>query len=413
MKQNTYISKKIWNQQGVKELLLWMVGALLVSSILGVLLRWYFIWPVEGLDYRNILHSHSHIALLGWISPVCMFMMALTVGWENSSMRIAFHSIGVVSILMGLSFLLYGYNVLSISLSVVHTALSLYVVLNLWKVSSTEHKLLNIALVWYLISTVSVLFVGPFKAIFGGNSTLYLLSIQFFLHTIFNAWLVYAILYLFVWWLDNNGMHLVTPKYFNSYMNLGILLSFSLQIHWLVPNTIFYFLNILGVVLQLIAYRFLITVVLRLKTRFRENKYIYLSLISVVISLSLKLFSWVITAIPVVADDLISIRHAAIAFFHLNALGFSTLSVVSLLFGTQVLPFNKWTLAALYIFITAFILKEAFLLIQTVLLYLELGFIPYFYHILMYSAILFPISIGLFFIHLLKSSSKKPYLILN
>ena len=42
------------------------LGYFLIIAFLGVLLRLFFIIDVP-FDYRFIVHSHSHVALLGWL----------------------------------------------------------------------------------------------------------------------------------------------------------------------------------------------------------------------------------------------------------------------------------------------------------------------------------------------------------
>ena len=40
---------------------------LVFSAIAGVVLRYYNFTPIIGLNYKYLLHTHSHVALLGWM----------------------------------------------------------------------------------------------------------------------------------------------------------------------------------------------------------------------------------------------------------------------------------------------------------------------------------------------------------
>ena len=47
----------------------------LISAVLGVLLRMTFFHPIAGLNYKFLLHTHSHIVLLGWITNALIAML--------------------------------------------------------------------------------------------------------------------------------------------------------------------------------------------------------------------------------------------------------------------------------------------------------------------------------------------------
>ena len=51
----------------------------LIIALLGLLLRLFLVAPPAGLNYRNLLHAHSHVALLGWLFSA--FFVALTRGF--------------------------------------------------------------------------------------------------------------------------------------------------------------------------------------------------------------------------------------------------------------------------------------------------------------------------------------------
>jgi polyferredoxin len=44
----------------------WALVFLLLITITGLALRYYFTSQIPGLSFNNIKHGHSHTAMLGW-----------------------------------------------------------------------------------------------------------------------------------------------------------------------------------------------------------------------------------------------------------------------------------------------------------------------------------------------------------
>ncbi|MDV7396479.1 hypothetical protein RZS08_34105, partial [Arthrospira platensis SPKY1] len=85
---------------------------------------------------------------------------------------------------------------MSIALSTLHTALALWMAWSMYQTQLTPTHLTKDACLWFGVSLAAVLAVGPFKALLGPQSVLYLASIQFFLHAQFNGWLFFVLLAL-------------------------------------------------------------------------------------------------------------------------------------------------------------------------------------------------------------------------
>lgn len=377
-------------------IVLWGWVAFFISAILGAYLRYYYLNPIEGLNYRNILHAHSHLALLGWLTPMMLWSMIPELYLKNLKIRFSFHLIGVSAILMTGIFFFYGYNAISISLSVLHSLLTLLVAVHLFKISGPDDYFLKYAVIWLLISMISVMAVGPFKAIYGSNSIFYFLSIQFFLHIIFNGWLVFSFLFIFKKIFKSESFD-ISINYLDIHiLNVGIILSFFLQIHWMIPKPYFMVINAFGVLFLLYIYGKII-IKLKILINLKKRNFIYnISMFSFILVLSFKMIALLITAVPIVSDQIISIRSAAIAFFHLNALGISSLSLFIYWFHEGIISENFTTSWAIILYTIAFIWKEILLVLQTVLLYLSKGFLPKYEELLWAGAMVFPISISLF-----------------
>jgi len=95
----------------------------LLTALSGVWLRAIPFLSLTTLPYDNILHGHSHIAILGW-AFLGIFIVLLAMLWPNLRQKkhaiILTVTIFVVSVLMFFAFLYEGYAKYSIIMSTVH-----------------------------------------------------------------------------------------------------------------------------------------------------------------------------------------------------------------------------------------------------------------------------------------------------
>jgi len=172
-----------------------------VAALLGLLLRYYFIDSI-ALNYRFLTHAHSHIAMLGW---VYLMLFTLIVHYFIPDKKPVYNRLFWLTefavIGMMLSFPFQGYAAVSITFSTLHIFCSYYFVYLIWK----HHKISNLpsrymlkaSLLFMLLSTIGVWFLGPAVATLGKASAFYQIAIQFFLHFQFNGWFLLAVLAVF------------------------------------------------------------------------------------------------------------------------------------------------------------------------------------------------------------------------
>lgn len=101
------------------------LGWLFLAALLGTLLRWHQVWPVDGLVYPYWLHAHSHLAFLGWLFNAffVIFTSGLS-GESDKSARKLFVWLQLPLLGMAISFRTGGYSSLSIVFSTSHILLS-------------------------------------------------------------------------------------------------------------------------------------------------------------------------------------------------------------------------------------------------------------------------------------------------
>src|SRR5690606_3730360 len=94
-----------------------------IAAGIGVLLRFHFVMPVDGLQYPFWLHTHSHIMFLGWVTnALFLFFTESFIGnTQKRKYKVVFILIQILLAGMLVSFPLQGYGLIPIVLSTLHT----------------------------------------------------------------------------------------------------------------------------------------------------------------------------------------------------------------------------------------------------------------------------------------------------
>jgi hypothetical protein len=303
---------------------------------------------------------------------------------------------------MLVSFAYQGYGAVSISFSALHIVLSYIFALNIFrdiKKTTMIHGLyaryLKTALWWMILSTVGVLGLGPVIAITGKHSTLYELSIQFYLHFQINGWVVFAVMTCLIARLDiikNSMLHALLTRFY--YLLTGAtLLTFALPVAWYAEIDILYYLNSAGVVIQLLAGLIFIRHILPgLRSHNKEKWYKNLIVVSAVYFI-LKFLFQVVLVDPGLAEAAMSNRILVIAFLHLILLGFASHFLLSeTVSGSLSGRFGR------IIFITGVMSSELLQLMQGALFWMGKGFIPGYFALLFSLSLLIPVGSVLLFV---------------
>src|SRR5690554_4626222 len=132
----------------------------LIAATLGLFLRFLYIYPTTGFNFKFLTHAHSHIAMLGW---VYLSIQCFVVGWYIKGSLKKYKRLFWVTQLavvgMLLSFPFQGYAAISISFSTLHIFCSYFFLRLIWKnhktQSTTSKLLLKASLLFMLISTRS------------------------------------------------------------------------------------------------------------------------------------------------------------------------------------------------------------------------------------------------------------------
>ena len=381
---------------------------------MGLLLRGAFVWGLSWIDYLNVLHGHSHVAMLGWVYLALFMLLGSRFipaeKWTQPVYSRLFWFTQFTVFGMMIAFPLQGYGAVSISFSALHIFASYVFVYLLWR----DHRelrpevalLLKTALVLMVISTIGVWLLGPIAGSGGRSSTIYQLAIQFYLHFQFHGWFTFAILALLLDVLTKNSeLNGTTFRRFYAMLLASVALTYGLVLAWGYGGLIPLVLNGLGLLLQLMA----LLLYLRLISDGRRKIFQNLSP-SVRVLYRFGLISWIVKVavqtvvlIPAAAEVSMVLRPLMIGFIHLTLLGFISGLLFAMFFSTgNKLPASKWMYAGMIMFISGFAFTELLLFAQGLFYWFQWGQLPAYYELIFATSILLPVAIVLMIIHVIR-----------
>ncbi|CAN1507199.1 hypothetical protein MCETHM1_00678 [Flavobacteriaceae bacterium] len=373
---------------------------------MGLLLRWMYVAPIEGVNFQFLMHGHSHVAMLGWVYLMLYCLIFHLFIPKEAQQKPVYNRLFWVTELavvgMMIDFPAQGYAFASILFSTMHIFCSYYFCYLIWKDAKPrtypEKRMLQTALFFMIFSTLGVWCLGPAVGMMGKASAFYQIAIQFFLHFQFNGWFMIAVLALFF----KQSKIKIDEKKFRLFYNLCVtstVLTLALPVSWSLSNPIFYWINAVGVIIQLLSF---ILFTLLLKPHFQYffaplsplEKTVYRFALC---SLALKIIIQLVVLIPELAQISHEIRNFVIGYIHLTMLGIIT----GFLFGFALqngflnskIKIQKW---GIKFFLLGFVATEILLFLQGTWLFLKNGAFPNYYQNLFIASIGLPL--GLLFV---------------
>lgn len=392
-----------------------------IASLMGLLLRWMYVAPIEGVNFQFLMHGHSHVAMLGWVYLMLYCLIFHFFIPREAQQKPIYNRLFWVTELavvgMMIDFPAQGYAFASILFSTLHIFCSYYFCYLIWKdtkpATFPEKRMLRTALFFMVFSTLGVWCLGPAVGLMGKASAFYQIAIQFFLHFQFNGWFMFAVLALFFkqskLYIDEKKFHL----FYNLFV-IGTVLTLALPVSWSLSNPVFYWINVVGVVLQLFSAILFIQLI---RPQFQAFFSPLSSLEKIVyrfalFSLALKIIIQLVVLVPELAQVSHEIRNFVIGYIHLTMLGIITGFLFGFAFQNNFLnsqnTIQKW---GTILFLFGFIATEILLFLQGIWLLLTKGEFPDYYQNLFLSSIFLPT--GLLMLTIGISFKNKTTLILN
>jgi hypothetical protein len=385
----------------------WISGALiffLLASLLGAVMRLFWIEEIPFLDYKHILHAHSHTALLGWgyilISGLLIYLY-IPVSPGNNIIKRIWYGIVIATAGMFIAFIYQGYGAVSIAFSVLFVFISYAFAWYFFKFrrparSAAYETFFRWAVIWQLISTMGLWAIPVVSITMGKAHPLYHMSVQFFLHFQFNGWFSYAVIGLVVYYLNKQGYNLKMPKYTFAILQLSLLLTYAQSITWSNPlQTIFYF-NSLGVLLQATAFFLIFSNLWKSRPSFGQHTSWMKGLLFLGIgSLLFKVLIQSMVVVPQIATISYTIRNFVIGFIHIIMLGAVTMTGGFMISEFNLIKNNKLTRLGWVVLMIGFVLTEFILFGQGILLWMREGYVNNYYQLIFGATILLPVAISL------------------
>lgn len=339
---------------------------LLIVACLGVILRYKGAFYMPVLDYKYLLHAHSHFAFSGWITTILFTAFVYLIPYRKVY-QYQFWLNQVASFGMLISFTMQGYGVVSIAfstLSVICTWWFAYTYLKDIKTVTFPplvRSCIQLALSFLIISNF-----GPFMLAFAkGNWVLYNNAIYFYLHFQYNGWFTFGVFALFFWAAPRYHIYLAPnfSKVFVILMGIACIPAYCLSMLWAHPPGYIYAIGGAGALLQVAALAFLVLGVPR-------RKHIHPLWILASIAFIIKIILQALALVHVLGRFTYGFRPVVIGYLHLVVLGFVTFSIIGFLIQNRLLRVTRY---GLVIFITGVIFNEAVLGIQCLLGFMEKG----------------------------------------
>lgn len=311
----------------------------LMAALLGLVLRSFASVDI-AINYKFIVHTHSHIALLGWVYlalTTLIYKLYVQSPLKDKKYRRIFWLTQLSLVGMLVTFPFTGYALFSIIFSTLFLFASYWFFWFFTKHAKREFKKTNgyrciKAALWYLVvSSLGPWALGVIMNSMGAESIWYRLAIYFYLHFLYNGWMIMVLFGLFFYVLEQWKIQLPksTFKKFFWSLNLGIVLSFFLSMLFTKPPIPLYVIGGLGGTFQLFALILLLRFLLPFRSKLGSmlSKWQWHLLKTVLVLLFAKMMLQWLTAFPYFANIASTYLAFTIGYLHWTFLGVVTIAL--------------------------------------------------------------------------------------
>lgn len=349
---------------------------LLIIAALGTLMRYKIGFEFPYFEQKNLQLAHSHFAFTGWASHSLFCLIIYYLRDSLNEIQIQKYKYLIILNLcfaygILLSFLFYGYSLLSFSLSfgaIFVSYIFTYLFYKDFKAqlkSNPAVKWILAGMVYNVISSFGLINIAYLILNHHLSSHTFLGSQYFYLHFQYNGWFLLACIGLFVGLLYKAGI-ILNDKIEYKLIAYAGLPTFLLSILWLHLPIWLYAICVVATVMQLVGLLKLWQklYLLRLEIAKIFNKLVIWLLILSGIALTAKMMLQFGSIFPTISKLAYGFRPIVVAYLHLILLGVISTFILSNFIKFKKHPLLKSGLAGLLILIVGIYLTELILLVQ-------------------------------------------------
>ena len=383
----------------------------LVVALVGVLLRYKINFPLPWVNYKFLLHAHSHFAFAGWITQILMSLIVQFVYEDNSNVGLTrykkiFWGNFVTAYGMLFSFPFQGYGLFSIIFSTLSVIVSYIFIAFVWK--DLKHiadigyskAWIKASLLLYAISSVGPFSLAYLMANKISGQDLYFGSVYFFLHFQYNGWFLFACFGLFFNYLHRAGF-LNTALYSKRIFYVLFITCFPayfLSTMWMDLPIAIRIIATVAAIAQLISLVYIFKLFVHTKKLLSNNLNTLTKKLwgMVLIAFVIKLVLQCLSTIPSLSQYAFGFRPVVIGYLHLSFLGIITFFIFGYI--QQVVTLNR---IGVYTFIVGVLITEITLMLQG---FENIGFsaLPFANYILFIASIVITVGLGFIVIKIVK-----------
>lgn len=342
--------------------LIWFI----IAVALAALLRSVFAYNLGSwFNYQYMLHTHSHLAFLGWVFNALYYLLLKQYNLLNKkkySHLFILLNLSVVGMLFTFPFT--GYALWSIVFSTLHIVLSYVFGFMLWrdtKGDNSLHRKFAMAAVFFMVlSSIGPFSLGPIIAQGMKDTIWYELAIYFYLHFQYNGWFLLAIISLVLYQMkgvDSDNWQ----RAFNLFF-LSTILNYSLSTLWTNPGWVINITSVLSSIMQIHALFLVRTdlhIYLKTQERFKYGLYTLIYTLFVI-----KVFFSLLGSIQEVADFVYQNRNLTIGYLHAIFLGVVTPFIIHRLAEAKKVTEIRNYKRAMLLFFLFFLISELLLTVS-------------------------------------------------
>jgi len=343
------------------------LGYFVLIAIMGVALRLFAITELP-ITYRYIVHTHSHIALLGWVyTGLTTILYYLYLKDSGISKKYTYLFWGTQATILGMlfSFPFTGYALFSIIFSTLFLIATYVFAFFFLKYTPKElkslqsYKLIRVAIWFMVLSSIGPWVVGIVMATLGNTSPWYHNAIYFYLHFQYNGWFLLALCGILLRLFEQHGITFSKKSFKQFYylLNIGVILTFFISILWMQPHWLFNALAIIGGVLQVSAFSILYGKILWERSTLKKHlsKQTEWVLKFAGFCLAIKLIAQLMGSFPTTAEIISGNIDYIISYLHWVFLGLVSVALIAFL---QQFRWVVLTKVSSVLYLTGFILTE-------------------------------------------------------